>query len=239
MRKALLLVAVFTLTGTSIAFAQTPAVQGPPVIVTQGTAVVKRAPDRAWITVATETREAKAADARRRGAEAMSAVQNALKSAGVVAEAIRTTGYSLAPEEVWNAGRRTIKGYIVRNQVEVRVDNLDKLGEVLDAADSAKSTMLTVGNPRFDLKDSQAAESEALRQAVEQGMQRARAIATGARRSVGAILRVEDQGASVGPPPMPMFRTATASRAGDAVETPITPGEIEIRAQVTLTIELR
>ena len=237
MRRALLLATLVTLVSTSMVHAQTAAPQGPPVIVTQGSAVVKRAPDRAWISIATETREPRAADARRRGAEAMIAVQSALKSAGVAADAIRTTGYSLAPEEVWNAGRRTIKGYLVRNQIEVRVDDLDKLGEVLDATDSAKSTMLTVTGPRFDLKDPQAAESEALRMAVEEGMQRARAIAAGARRTVGVILRVEEHGGSVGPPPMPMFRTAAVDAA--QAQTPITPGEIEIRAQVTLTVELK
>jgi uncharacterized protein YggE len=36
-----------------------------------------------------------------------------------------------------------------------------------------------------------------------------------------------------------MFRTATAEMAQGAPETPITPGDIEVRASVTLTIELR
>ncbi len=235
--RATLLAAALTMISSSIALAQTSAPASSAVIVTQGSAVVKRAPDRAWISVATETREPKAADARRRGAEAMTAVQSALKAAGVASDAIRTTGYSLAPDEDWNAGRRTVKGYLVRNQIEVRIDDLDKLGDVLDAADSAKSTTLTVSGPRFDLKDSNAAEAEALRLAVEDGMGRARAIATGAKRTLGGIVKIEEQGGHVGPPPMPMFRTTMADAS--QAPTPITPGEIEVRAQVTLTVEVR
>src|SRR5262245_45659443 len=120
----------------SPAFAQGPA--PPPAIVTQGEATLKRAPDRAWLTLATETRDTKAAEARSRNAEAMTAAQSALKGAGVRPDAIRTTGYSLTPEFDWNNGRSTLRGYVVRNQIEVRVDDLNKLSDVLDAVNSSK-----------------------------------------------------------------------------------------------------
>ena len=64
----LAVIAITVLSAARPALAQTPAPQTP-VIVTQGEAVVKRAPDRAWLTVATETRDARAAEARRRNAE--------------------------------------------------------------------------------------------------------------------------------------------------------------------------
>jgi uncharacterized protein YggE len=208
-----------------------------PVIVTHGDATVKKAPDRAWISVSVETRDPKAADARSRNAESMTAVQSALKGAGVPADAIRTTGYSLSPDMEYNNGRSTLKGYVVRNDIEVRVDDLNKLSDLLDVVNVTKGVGLTVNGPRFDLKNQQSAENEALRQAVEMAMARAQAIAGGARRTVGAILRVEDSsGGGNFPGPIPMM----AARAQfDKVATPITPGEIEIRADVTLTVEMK
>jgi uncharacterized protein YggE len=217
--------------------AQTP--PGPPVIVTQGEATLKRAPDRAWISVATEARDTRASEARRKGAEAMAGVQAALRSAGVTADAIRTTGYSLTPEMDYDNGRGIVKDYLVRNQIEVRVDDLTKLGEVLDAANATgRGISLSVVGPRFDLKDEQAAESEALAAAVKAAMVRAAAMASGAGRTLGPIARIEEQ--NFGPVmPKPFVMAARASGADAVVQTPITPGEIEIRAAVTLTVELK
>lgn len=210
----------------------------PPSIVTQGEAVVKRAPDRAWLTVATEARDPKAAEARRKNAEAMTAVQSALKGAGVKADAIRTSGYSLSPEMDWNNGRSILRGYVSRNQVEVRIDDLNTLSDVLDAVNSPKGIALTVNGPRFDLKDEKSAQNEALRLAVDSAMSRAQAIATGAKRTLGQIVRIEDQ--NVGPiMPKTIQMMAMRADAAQEVATPITPGEIEIRAQVSLTVELK
>jgi uncharacterized protein YggE len=209
---------------------------GPPVVVAEGDAIVKRAPDRAWLTLATETREPRVADARRRGAEAMTALQAALRAVGVPADAIRTTGFTLMPEMEWDNGRGTVRGYLVRNQIEVRVDDLDKLGEVIEAANSYRSTSVSLSGPRFDLKDRAAAERDALRQAVEAAVTRAQAMAAAAKGTLGAVVRIDDRG-SPGGGPEPYLRTM-AMRA-DAVETPISPGDIEVRGLVSVTFELR
>jgi uncharacterized protein YggE len=206
------------------------------VVVAQGDATVKRAPDQAWLTVATETRDVKAEDARRKSAEGMTAVQASLRRAGVPADAIRTTSYYLTPEMDWNNGRGTVKGYLVRNQIDVRVDNLDRLGDIIDAANATKTTTLTISGPRFALKDQQAAETDALRLAVEAAMTRAQAMAGGAKRSLGEIVRIEESGASRPPLPQPLMRMAAAA---EPVQTPITPGDIEVRVEVTVTVALR
>jgi uncharacterized protein YggE len=124
----------------------------------------------------------------------------------------------------------------VRNQVEVRIDDLDKVPAVIDAANAPKASGLSIIGPRFDLKNRSAAEHEALRQAVENAMSRAQAIASGARRSLGPIVRIEEQTTS-SDIPFPRPQMMTAARAER--ETPITPGEIEVRAVVTLTIAIR
>jgi len=201
-------------------------------------ATVKRAPDRAWLTIATETRDVRADDARQKSAQATTEVQAALKAAGLAADAIRTTGYVLTPEMEWNNGRGTVKGYVVRNEVEVRVDDLNLLGRVIDAANATKSTALTLSGPRFALKDQQSAEAEALRLAVESAAVRAQAIAAGAKRMLGPVVRIDDQGPANTNQPQPMLRM-TMARSAEAAETPITPGDIEVRAEVSVTFELR
>jgi uncharacterized protein YggE len=211
-----------------------------PIVVTSGEAVLKRAPDRAWVRVATDAHAPKPVDARRLGAQAMTDVQEALKATGLTADAIRTVSYSLQPETTWNNGRATVTGYVAHNQIEVRVDDLDKLPDVLDAANTPKNVSLTIDGPRFDLKDRETVERQVLSSAVENALARARALADGAKVTLGGIQRIENQTPPSQPIPMPMARSlAGVGGAGGAPATPVTPGEIEILARVTVSIAIR
>ena len=225
--------AVMSLVMVSVAEAQAPT-PPTPSIVTRGEAVVKRAPDQAWVTIASETRATTPAEAQRLAAEAMTAVQAALKRTSLPDDAIRTTGYSLQPDMEYQNGRGRVRGYIARNQIEVRVDALDKLGAVLDAAGSSGATSLA--GLRFDIKDRRVAERDALKLAVEDALGRAKAIASGAGASLGPILRIDEFASE----PRPMYQAGVAmmERAA-AAPTPVSPGELEITAQVTLTVAIR
>src|SRR3954452_1044560 len=99
------------LSGASV-FAQERMPPPPPVIVTMGEGVVKHAPDRAWVTIAAESRARTAPDAQRQNADAMSAVTKNIKPAGVPADAIQTTGYTLQPEFAYANGRQNLRGYV-------------------------------------------------------------------------------------------------------------------------------
>jgi uncharacterized protein YggE len=219
------------------ALAQTPPQQSPPpVIVTSGDGVVTRAPDRAWVTIAAESRARTAAEAQRANTDAMNAVIDKIKAAGIAADAVQTTGYTLQPEFDYANGRQTLRDYLARNQVEVRVDALEKTGDVIAAAVGSGAT--NVSNVRFDLKNRDAAEREALRLAVLDARDRANAAAAGAGVQIGGVQRIEEQRDQPIVRPMAGFaamRTAGAPQA----PVPMEAGEIEIRAHVTLTVWLR
>src|SRR3954468_2265120 len=69
-----------------------------PVISTHGQAVLKRAPDQAFVSIAAESRATAPGDAQRMNADAMQAVTTALAKAGLASDAIRTTAFSLQPD---------------------------------------------------------------------------------------------------------------------------------------------
>lgn len=210
-----------------------PAAQGPSVVTT-GEATVRLAPDQAFVTLAVETRDNNPRTAQRLNADAMSSVQRRIAKAGIAPEAVRTTGYSIQQEFDFANGRRTPRGYVARNGLEVRVDAVERVGELLDAMVDAGAT--TVSGVRFDLKDRASAEREALRLAVVDARARADAMAAGAGRSIERVLRITDSAQlrfKPSPPVMMMERTVSA-----ATETPVAPGEIEVHAQVELTTSL-
>ncbi len=216
--------------------AQSPAPQQGPVVVTTGEGVVKRAPDRVWVSITAESRARNPRDAQRANAEAMSAVMAKLKSVGLAQDAIKTTSYHLQPEYDYNNGRQSLRGYVARNTIDVRVDDIERVGEILDVSVGSGAT--SISGLRFDIKDRDAAEREALRLAVADARGRAEAAASGAGMRVDSIVRIEEQRSFV-QPPRPMMARRDAMMASEAAEPPISPGELEIRSTVTLTAAIK
>lgn len=206
----------------------------PPQIVASGEGRVKTVPDRVWITIGTESRSKVSTEAQQRNAEAMSAVQQKLTGFGIGKDAVRTTAIDLQPEFDYANGRQTPRGYVARNTIEVRVDDLAKIGDVVDAV--VGSGAATLHGLRFDVKERASLEQTALQNAVKDGMAKAQAIATGAGRAIDRILRIEEQFLGGGAPE-PMVRQMTMAKA-DA-STPVAAGEIEIRAQVRISVAIK
>lgn len=208
-----------------------------PVVVTTGEGVVKRAPDRAWVTIAAESRARTPQDAQRANTDAMTSVTQRLKTSGIAAEAIQTTMFDLQPEFDYANGKQTLRGYVARNQVQVRVDELPKLGEVIAAVVGSGAT--NISGVRFDLKDRDAAEREALRKAVADARKRADAAVAGANMRVERVTRIEEQREFSPGPPRPMQMAMRAGTAEKQAAVPIEAGEIEIHVRVSLTAAIR
>jgi uncharacterized protein len=237
--KPLALAALTLLLFASGPSAQTPGSPGSndaPVVVTMGEGVIKRAPDRAWVTIAAESRAKTPAEAQKLNADAMSAVMQKLKGVGLPAEAIRTAAYELRPEFDYANNRQTLRGYVARNAVEVRVDDLPKLGEVLDLAVGAGAT--SVSGIRFDLKDRASAEQVALQRAVSDARAQADTAAQAAGLRVERVVRIDVHRDTSMPPPRPMM-AMRSEMAVMSTEPPMAPGELEIKATVTITAVIR
>jgi uncharacterized protein YggE len=230
---------LFSLVGASAGSAAAQAPTAPPepgdVVVTSGTGLVKSAPDRAFVTVSAEARARTPREAQGQNARAMTAVQQRLEAAGIPAEAVRTLTVDLQPEFDWANGKQTLRGYVARNSIEVRLDDMGRVGEVIDASVGSGAT--SISDIRFDVKDRPALEREALKQAVADARSRAEALAAASGREIERITRIDDSGAAVQPPPRPML--AMRAEAAAAPATPVTPGEVEVRASVTLTARLK
>jgi uncharacterized protein len=216
---------------------QTPSHSEPPVVVTTGEASVKRVPDRAWVTIAAESRAKTPKDAQRMTVDAMTAVMQKLKGAGITTEAIRTSAYDLQPEFDYRDGKQTLRGYVSRNTIEVRVDDIARTGEIIDLVVGAGAT--NVSGIRFDLKDRVSAERDALARAVADARARAESAAAGAGMKIDRVVRIEEQRQFMPPPrPMRMMMTEGAVASMPA-EVPVSPGELEIRSVVTLTAAIK
>lgn len=228
--------AVLALVATAVsASAQTQSVD-PPTVVVRGEGIVRVAPDRAMVRIGAESRDKAPRAAQAANAEAMTAVQQRLAASGIAREAVRTVGVSLQQEFDYRDGKQVSRGYVARNTIEVRVDDLSHLGEVMDAVVQSGAT--SIQGLQFDVKDRASLEREALTQAVAAATARAEAAAAGAKRTIERVLRIEEAfvDGPMRPQPAAMFRMASEQ---DAASTPVAEGEIEIRAVVSVTAVLK
>lgn len=205
----------------------------PPQIIVTGDGVVKATPDQAWVQTGAESRSKVSKEAQQRNAEVMSAVQQKISSFGIPKDAIRTVAVDLQPEFDYVNGKQTPRGYVARNTIEVRVDDLTKLGDVLDA--SVASGAAAIHGLRFDVKARAELEQAALQAAVKNAMTKAQAVATGSQRAIDLILRIEELS---GGAPVPMMKQFSMAVRADT-STPVAPGELEIRAQVRLSVSIK
>jgi uncharacterized protein YggE len=213
------------------AAAQTPEASHITVI---GEGVIKATPDQAWVSVGVENRAKVSNDAQQRNAEIMSAVMQKIASFGIPKDAIKTIAIDLQLEFDYANGKQTPRGYVARNTIEVRVDDLLKLGQVLDAAVTSGAT--TIHGVRFDVRQRDQVETAALQAAVKNGMAKAQSVAGAAGRAIDRVVKIEEQ-FSGGGVPRPMMRQMEMLAAG--AQTPVAPGELEIRAQVSVTVAIK
>lgn len=225
---------VLTLLSASVAAQEGAERLTPPSIRVSAEATVAAQPDQAQIdigvTTQAQTAQAAAASNARQLETALAELRRAL---GASAE-IKTISYSLSPDYRYpkEGGSPTIAGYTAINIVRVTLNDLGKIGQVIDVA--TQSGANRIHQLRFTLKDEQAAQSQALRAAATKARAQAEALAQALGLKITRVLSVTESGAGV----QPIVRDVMLARAEAAAPTPIEPGAIEVRATVTLTVEI-
>ena len=234
-RCALGLLATTALAATSAAAAEVQiAAQGPVVELTVSESV-EAEPDIATVSAGVTTQARTAVEAMRTNAQAMSAVVDRIEQLGVAERDIQTSGISLGAMYDYDQStqRQVFRGYQASNRVSVRLRDIQRTGEVLDALVAAGATDL--GGPEWSIDDDTAARAQARSAAME----RARAQALEYARLAGySDLRLLEINETVAPSrPMPIIAQMARAEAADA-STPVRPGMVEATVIVTVKYEL-
>jgi uncharacterized protein YggE len=199
-----------------------------------GEAVVHVKPDQARLDIGVVTEAASAQTAAAQNATQLQATLEKLRAALGASGETRTVGYSLTPNDQYpgNGGTPTIKGYTASNTVEVTSWDLAGIGKVIDVASQAGANRIQ--GMQFSVKDEAPARAQALRQAVEAAKNNAQAMAAALGMKLGRVLTLEQGTQAV---VRPVMRAMAANVA--AAPTPVEPGNVEVQASVTITVELQ
>ena len=234
-RCALGLLATTALAATSAAAAEVQIAAHGPVVELTVSESVEAEPDIATVSAGVTTQARTAVEAMRTNAQAMNAVVDRLEQLGVAERDIQTSGISLGAMYDYDQStqRQVFRGYQASNRVSVRLRDIQRTGEVLDALVAAGATDL--GGPEWSIDDDTAARAQARSAAME----RARAQALEYARLAGySDLRLLEINETVAPSrPMPIIAQMARAEAADA-STPVRPGMVEATVIVTVKYEL-
>lgn len=207
-----------------------------PALTVSGTAEVRAAPDEATVRLGVVRQAATADEAQQQANRTAQAIQAALTQAGVNREQVQTAGLTLqpvyAPQRPNAQDEPRIVAYRASNMVTVRLDKLSVVGQVIDAGLKAGANQLD--SLQFELRDELPARRQALAQAVLQAREKARAIAEALEVRLVKVLEVQEGGLVV----RPFYEQRAVMAAGEA-GTPVSPGQVNITATVTLRYQIQ
>ncbi len=200
-----------------------------------GVGVVYLTPDIVYINIGVNTPRENASEAVSINKEQTTAVIQALRDFGVAEKDIRTTNFSIWSNPTYDdLGQISGTNYVVDNTVYVTVRNIEKLGDLLDAAISAGAN--SIYSIQFDVEDKTEANKEARAKAVEEAKSQAQDLADVAGLSLVEIQKISyyESGAS------PYYYGGKGGGGGGAeVAVPIQPGQLAVTVTVNVTYTVK
>lgn len=202
-------------------------------------AIVKAEPDIATISSGVLT-IAKTADASmKENAVKMNAIFAALKTAGIAAKDIQTSGITVNPQYVYQDKKAPqVTGYQASNTVNVVLRDLKNIGPVLDALIAQGANQ--INGPTFGIDDPETLLNQARKEAVAKAAKRAAVYAEATGLKLGKI-RTISENSNVGyPQPMMMARkmSSFAAASPEMMDTPVASGQVSLNVTVNISYEL-
>ena len=196
---------------------------------------VSAPPDKAAITLGVQAIQPTAAAAMADNARQMTQVIAALRRQGLESKDIQTSGISLQAQYDYQPNKAPqLTGYQASDQVTVTINDLGKLGPTLDAVTAAGANQIQ--GVSFGLKDPEAAQDQARLKAVKTLQARAELYAGAAGYRVGRLVNLSESG---GVQPQPFAgKVMLMSAARAPAQSPVEPGELSVRIEVTGLYEL-
>ncbi len=165
----------------------------------------------------------------------MNKIAQAMKDLGVEEKDLKTTNYSINPRYQYISGRSDIIGYEVSQTLEVKIRNLDKVGDILGKG--AELGANQVGSLSFTFDDPEKLNQEVRNKAIANAKEKADALSN----VLGVkLIRIINFTESFYVPPTPYFSERSLGIGGGGASTPdIQTGQNEVTSNVTIVYEIQ
>ena len=228
-----LIFSLFLASCTPIAAASTPTVGS--TIKASGTGTAYVDPDVVVIQLGVDTVDQDPDLAVNQNTDKMNALLDLLEESGIPATDIQTTNYNMWVEEIYDQNNQPSgeKRYHVSNQVNVKLKDMTKVGELIGDATSAGASNIFGIN--FAVAETTDLEEAALEMAIEHARQKAEWMAEDLGLTVGPIVSVLEGGSFI--PPIAFGNEVQG--IGGASPVPIAQGQVSLSTQVQVEFELQ
>lgn len=232
-RYSFLALTAILLAGMSLAQAQDlPQRSATPSLRVHGSATLSVEPDQAQFDIGVVTQAATAKGATDQNTSRSNALVREL-SAAFPKASIKGINFSVNPNyEYPREGTATIAGYTANNTVRLLLNDLSKLQTVIDIA--IKLGANSINRLSFTVRDENSPRAQALAEAARQAQASAEALAASLKLKLTKLRRVEEgQPVIVSSPRELSFEKLQSTNLA-----PISPGTIDVHADVDLTYEV-
>lgn len=237
MKRAMAVVLAATLMMTGTALASTPnakeqIVASDQYIAVNASGTIEVQPDIASISLGVMTTAKDSAQARQKNANTLKKVTQAIEKAGVKGTDIKTEHISMYPNSDFKNGSEIITGYTVTNQLSITVQNVDKAGEIINAAMTAGAN--TVNGISYDVKDREKYYEQAVDKAMKSANSKAKIMANASGLKLGNVLNIREGSYDYMPIPTVMYskveqaESAVAGNIGDTLKPSLVTISVDI-----------
>ncbi len=207
--------------------------QEPRKVIVNGKGVISSKPDVAYVQLGVYTMNKDVEVAQNDNASKVDKVIKALTGLGVKKDEIATNNFRINQRyDYKKSGERVLVGYEVRNMVIVTVNDIKKVGKVINASVAAGGNQ--INGIRFDIKDKKALEEKALKLAMRDAKSKAAAVMSEFGYKPDVPFKVTILGRSYGMIRENEIAEDMAMKSNSPVETPIFAGSQEVTAKVSV-----
>ena len=205
---------------------------GNTTVAVSGSGLIEAAPNKVTVNLGVETQSENVTDALAQNAARMDAVITALDAAGVPKDDRETSYFQIYPVTDYERPGDGILGYRVTNEITVELQDLDKVGPVIDTAISAGAN--TVNHVTFGLTEERERNlrQQALTEACADARTKADAIASGLSLKIIGVATVTETGVYTYPYRAGGYDEYAKYAAPTVAPTPIEPQDVTVSASI-------
>ncbi|GAB5480918.1 MAG: SIMPL domain-containing protein [Parasphingorhabdus sp.] len=192
-------------------------------------------PDTATFSTRVETKAPTATQALRENSRQARMMIEKLKSLGVAADDIQTTGINLNADYQYDRGGKVSRfvGYRVSNQVRAKVRNIDDLGQILDALVSDGGAT-NLNGPYFSIDDDSKVKQTARERALANGKRQAESYARASGYTGVRVVSIAEGFSNASPHPVSSMRMMSVQDES----VPVAPGQVGTTVSLNITYEM-
>jgi len=210
-------------------------------ITVSGEGKIYASPDLATVTLGLETNGKDVKEITQKSSDAMNEMIAKIKGLGIDSADIQTTQYTVAPQYDYTDEGRKDNGYQISQNVEVKIRDFSKIGDVLSAATASGANV--INDLQFSIENPEKSKAEARQKAIDQAKEKAQTLAAQSGIKLGKIINVYEDSYTDTPNLNYSVKSLGAGVASlesaDSYSSQIESGQQQVSVTVSLTYKIK